>query len=329
MIEKYTKQPSLHLFSRRSFVASLGAIALMPKKLFAASKADFDESLAVFLSDVHVNGLEELNGQKISNMARNYLAVTVAEILKMDPLPRNVFIFGDLAHAAGRIEDYRRSYQDLKLLSDAGIKVTIGMGNHDHRKAFLEVWPDHAKRTIIPGNIHTITSLPDYDFIMLDSLDEKDEPNAYNPGGGKLSLAAQEWVAEELPKWPRPFFLGAHHALNELYVSNNEKPLRHRIRKFPNCKGFIHGHNHVWKTNISTWISPNAVPWLTLPSNGFWGDIGYVTFRVNKTEKLTTAVAELHLKDFHLHGLDPAASRPAAWDARLNDLKGSRCTFVI
>ena len=329
MVEKYTKQPSLHLFSRRSFVASLGAIALMPKKLFAASKADFDESLAVFLSDVHVNGLEELNGQKISNMARNYLAVTVAEILKMDPLPRNVFIFGDLAHAAGRIEDYRRSYQDLKLLSDAGIKVTIGMGNHDHRKAFLEVWPDHAKRTIIPGNIHTITSLPDYDFIMLDSLDEKDEPNAYNPGGGKLSLAAQEWVAEELPKWPRPFFLGAHHALNELYVSNNEKPLRHRIRKFPNCKGFIHGHNHVWKTNISTWISPNAVPWLTLPSNGFWGDIGYVTFRVNKTEKLTTAVAELHLKDFHLHGLHPAASRPAAWDARLNDLKGSRCTFVI
>jgi hypothetical protein len=244
-------------------------------------------------------------------------------------LPRNVFIFGDLAHAAGRIEDYRRSYQELKLLSDVGIKITIGMGNHDHRKAFLEVWPDHAKRTIIPGNIHTVTSLPDYDFIMLDSLDEKDEPNAYNPGGGKLSLAAQEWVAEELPKWPRPFFLGAHHALNELYVSNNEKPLRHRIRKFPNCKGFIHGHNHVWKTNITTWISPNAVPWLTLPSNGFWGDIGYVTFRVNKTEKLKTAVAELHLKDFHLHGLDPAASRPAAWDARLNDLKGSRCTFVI
>ena len=76
-------------------------------------------------------------------------------------------------------------------------------------------------------------------------------------------------------------------------------------------------------------ISPNAVPWLTLPSNGFWGDIGYVTFRVNKTEKLKTAVAELHLKDFHLHGLDPAASRPAAWDARFNDLKGSRCTFVI
>ena len=317
------------MFSRRTFLTSLGAVALMPKKLFAATKADFDESLAVFLSDVHVNGLDELNGQKISNMARNYLAITVAEILKMDPLPRNIFIFGDLAHSAGRIEDYHRSYQELKLLSDVGIKITIGMGNHDHRKAFLEVWPDHAKRTIIPGNIHTVTSLPDYDFIMLDSLDEKDEPNAYNPGGGKLSLAAQEWVAEELPKWPRPFFLGAHHALNELYVSNNEKPLRHRIRKFPNCKGFIHGHNHVWKTNITTWISPNAVPWLTLPSNGFWGDIGYVTFRVNKTEKLKTAVAELHLKDFHLHGLDPATSRPAAWDARLNDLKGSRCTFVI
>lgn len=320
---------SFNSFTRRGFLASLGAAALMPKKLFAASKADFDESLAVFLSDVHVNGLEELDGRKISPMARNYLAATVAEILRMDPLPRNVFIFGDLAHLSGRIEDYQRSYKDLKLLSDAGIKVTIGMGNHDHRKAFLEVWPDHAERTIIPGNIHTVTSLPDYDFIMLDSLDEKDVPNAYNPGGGKLSLAAQEWVASELPKWPRPFFLGAHHALNELYVSNSEKPLRHRIRKFPNCKGFIHGHNHVWKTNITTWISPYAVPWLTLPSNGFWGDIGYVVFRVKNENGQKSAVAELKLKDFHLHGLEESSPRPPAWNARFNDLKGSRCTFMI
>ena len=93
---------SFNSFTRRGFLASLGAAALLPKKLFAASKADFDESLAVFLSDVHVNGLEELDGKKISPMARNYLAATVAEILRMNPLPRNVFIFGDLAHAAGR-----------------------------------------------------------------------------------------------------------------------------------------------------------------------------------------------------------------------------------
>ncbi len=55
---------------------------------------------------------------------------------------------------------------DLKLLVDAGIKLTIGMGNHDHRKAFLEVWPEYEKRTLIPGAIHTVTSLPDYDVVM-------------------------------------------------------------------------------------------------------------------------------------------------------------------
>ena len=64
MKEKNKKSTFQPLFSRRTFVASLGAMVLMPKKLFAASKADFDESLAVFLSDVHVNGLDELNGKK-------------------------------------------------------------------------------------------------------------------------------------------------------------------------------------------------------------------------------------------------------------------------
>ena len=148
-------------FARGLLAAGLAA-AVTPRRLFAAVPADFDETFAVFLSDVHVNGLDKDagNGNPFKTSMRHWLKANVAEILRMEPLPRHVFIFGDLAHLQGRLVDYKRSYPDLRLLIDAGIKLTIGMGNHDHRKAFLEIWPEYEKRTLLPGAIHTVTSLP-------------------------------------------------------------------------------------------------------------------------------------------------------------------------
>lgn len=316
--------------TRRGFALGAACAALAPARLFAGSAADFDESAAVFLSDTHINGNDMTTGKnprRIKDLMRRNLAAAVTEILRMDPLPRHVFIFGDLAYMVGRLVDYRRAHKDLKLLTDAGIKLTIGMGNHDHRKPFLEVWPEYAERTLVEGAIHTVTNLPDYDFIMLDTLDEIDRIDAHNHGLGKFSEATQEWMLAELPKWPRPFFLGAHHELDLLNVGG--KRLRHTICKFPNCRGFIHGHNHIWRTNISSWITPDAVPWLTLPSNGHWGDIGYVTFKTELQNGRKAAVARFIQKDFRLDGFDSSKPRPAAWDARLADVKGARCTFVI
>ena len=301
--------------SRRGFLLGIAAAAAAPGNLFAKADKDFDSSLAVFLSDVHVNGLDELNGKKTKTSMREHLAANVAEILRMNPLPRHVFIFGDLAHLQGRLVDYRRSYPDLKLLVDAGIGLTIGMGNHDHRKAFLEVWPEYEKRTLVPGAIHTVTSLPDYDLIMLEAL----------------SKASQEWILSRLPTWPRPFFIGAHHPIYELKFGNGKKRMHDHIVKFPNCRGYIHGHDHIWKTNVSNWREPKAVPWLTLPSNGCWGDIGYVVMRVSdsKLHGRRVAQAKFVQKDFFLGSPVAPEKRNPVWDARLNDLKDAKCTFVI
>lgn len=319
--------------TRKEFIASLCAAALAPRRLFAAGKADFDDSLAVLLSDVHVNGNDENNGKKCSATMRYWLRENVAEILRMDPLPRNVVIFGDLAYLHGRLVDYQRSYPDLKLLVDAGVKVTIGMGNHDHRKAFLEVWPEYEKRTLVPGFIVSMASLADFDIVMLDSLNEKDEPDSWNPVGGALGAAEQEWMLAELPKWPRPFMLGAHHAAWELRFGNGKKSLEQMIDSFPNCRGFIHGHDHIWKTGIVNWRNPATVPFMTLPSNGFWGDIGYAALRgTNTAQGRKAAVAKLVLKDFWLGGgaKKPARdARPPMWDARVADAAGARCTFPL
>ena len=54
-----------------------------------------------------------------------------------------------------------------------------------------------------------------------------------------------------------------------------------------------------------------------------------VIFRVKNENGQKSAVAELKLKDFHLHGLEKSSPRPPAWNARFNDLKGSRCTFTL
>ena len=315
--------------SRRSFLCSALAAAALPKRLFAAEPADFDERLAVFLSDVHVSGLDASpDGKPLRLHTRDWLKRSVAEILKMAPLPRHVFVFGDLAYLQGRVEDYRRSAPELKLLVDAGIKLTIGMGNHDHRKAFLEVWPEYEKRTVAPGCVQTVTTLPDFDLIMLDSLCDSDKPGGGNPVGGGLTAAAKEWIVTQLPTWPRPFILGAHHAAWEMKISKSQN-LREVINTFPNCRGYVHGHDHVWKTSLLNWRDRRGLPILTLPSNGFWGDIGYVKFKTGERKGQKVAITQLVQKDFFLGPPVPPEQRLPAWDARLDDNRNRRCTFVL
>ena len=86
-----------------------------------------------------------------------------------------------------------------------------------------------------------------------------------------------------------------------------------------------------WKTNVANWREPKTVPWLTLPSNGCWGDIGYVTMRVaaGKRHGRKTARAEFVQKDFFLGNPVAPEKRNPVWDARLEDVKGAKCTFVI
>ncbi len=103
---------------------------MAPPSFFLASAEDFDESLAVLLSDLHVSGLDgppHEGGKPRSTHPRAWLERSVAEILKMTPLPRNVIVFGDIAYLRGRIEDYRRSAPELKLLvgTEEGQALTI------------------------------------------------------------------------------------------------------------------------------------------------------------------------------------------------------------
>ena len=132
--------------NRREFLrAGFGGLACAAVggcRMFTGAKGDFDENLSVFVSDVHIKP----DGYQLGRFRQ-----VVSEILRMDPLPRNVVCFGDIARSFGKAEDYAASVGVWRELVDAGIRLTLGMGNRDRRERFLPVWPEYERRTRVPG----------------------------------------------------------------------------------------------------------------------------------------------------------------------------------
>jgi len=313
------------MLTRRLFLGGLAAAcAAGPRKLFAKEEAEFDDNLLVFLSDVHAGAA------KTCKCARKKLKEAVAEILKMRPLPRNVLVFGDIAHVYGLGADYDASRPQFKLLEDAGITVTMGMGNHDRRSEFAARWPDAAKKSLVPGRYVHLVETASVGFLMLDSLQGADDraQDDTGPVPGALSDGQQEFLRDFLAKRTKPVILCAHHGIGELKVCG--KPLMAVMYEKPCVAGYIHGHNHRWTrgwVRDKTQKTPQHVKRsLCLPSNGLWGDIGYATCRVapGKVEVAPT------LKDFWLSRPVPPERRPPEWEDILAEGRASGpCTFRL
>lgn len=308
--------------SRRRFLGMAGASVAAPR-LFAKAKADYDPDLTVLLSDIHVNGVK---GDAVYQ--REKFACVVGEILKLSPLPSRAVVFGDLAWLFGRKEDYLQSLPYLKQLEDAGIPVTIGMGNHDRRSTFLEVHPSYLERTKVPGRIVTVCDAGAVDFLMLDGLQGTDDRGLRDmgPGFGKLDKDQQDWLLAELPKRKKPFFVCSHFPVQELTAGG--KPLSRALVTAPNVIGYIHGHDHRWYKRYmrNGWRKGEIVKrTLCLPSTGHWGDIGYVLLRTCGNR----AVASLVQKEFFFPSpSEPGAPVNALWEVIVAENKGQTCTFV-
>ena len=306
--------------SRRSFLAGFTAAAAAPAA-FASLRHDPD--LAVLLSDVHVNGVE---GKPMYQ--RGKFMRVVADILKMDPLPGHAVFFGDIAWLHGRREDYASSSEGVKMLQDAGVKVTLGMGNHDRRSTFLEVHPSYASTTKIPGRIVSVVDLGRADLIMLDGLQGRDDRGLSDmgPGGCTLDKAQQDWILDALPKWRRPVFVASHWPIGEVRAGGG--PLAQLLLRSPAAAGYIHGHDHRWyKTLVKvSWHESRQLRTLCLPSTGHWGDIGYATLRLSKDR----AVVALRQYEYYFPS-------PVATDDKCRDMwrditaenQNQTCTFRL
>ena len=307
---------------RRSFVTGglLAAGFAGCRSVCSCASGTSGGSLNVLISDIHIGGAD-----KRFEHTQARLGKVVNAILAMDPKPDNVICFGDVAMSFGLGCDYDVSKPILQRIVDAGIKLTLTLGNHDRRSEFLKRWPEYRTSSPVPGRVVSVVDLGTADLVLLDTLKGTDDrpANDMGPVEGTIDPAQLAWLESFVAGAKRPFFVGSHQ-FRDLYI-DGPGPVK-RVAKSPYAQGWIYGHDHGWSTglHIASWKDDRLMMSLALPSTGLWGDIGYVTLRTDEMG----AVAELHQDDFYFRTPGSVVPRPAAWDARVRDNSGQTLHFV-
>ena len=309
---------------RREFIGSLiaaGSLAAIEKAeasplMKAASKAGkhrkggIDDDLVVFITDLHTNP----DGYQPGKLRR-----VVSDILAMKPLPRNVIALGDLAYLTGRDEEYAALKEIIAPIEQAGITLTLGMGNHDRRENFAAAFPEQAARTQLQGRLVYVVETPKADIIVLDSLQQGDDLSKWITPGA-LNDEQKAWLEKALASHgDKPVFVSSHHPIDETGIGS-------MLVKYPCCRGYIYGHDHRWRRD---WVhkgysDPRIVPTLCLPSTGHWGDIGYTTFRLEEDR----AVASLHEYEYFFpKPLPEGQAKPLQWTMIEDEYRDAICSF--
>ena len=294
---------------------SLGMAVLGFDELDQSMQRLRDPNLVAFISDLHVNGTGKTH-------QADFLRKTVAEILAEDPLPANVVCCGDIAWLWGLPKDYELVKAILQPLYDAGIKVTLGIGDHDRRDNFLAVWPEYAESSPVPGRIVAEVSLDGLDLIVLDTVN--DDPIGFKEETRPADLgeAQRRWLESRLASATKPFILCGHHAPVER--KGNARILQmERLLENPFFKCYIHGHNHRWYPSWDRVPGRMLAPRVTLPSTGHWGDIGWCLMRVCGDH------ATLELRQNDWFGEKGPGSGGALGKAIVGDRVGQRITIPL
>lgn len=314
------------MINRRNFCALFGAAAVTGCASTSSSAITVDENLTAFMSDIHVagGGIPTQWGKQ-PTYQNSLFTRAVNQVLALNPRPKRVVIFGDIALWFGWHQDYEASAPDIKRLEAAGIEVTLTMGNHDKRDVFLRYYPQYAKTSPVAGRIVSVVNLGHADLFLLDSLNSPDPTEGTaNIVSGILDKAQQEWLAQAAKSAQRPFFVGSHHPPQELRIG--KEPLLKVLEEVPNFAGYIYGHNHRWtkQWHHTGYSKPHVMRSLCLPSTGWWGDIGFALCR---TEPHKAVVALKESDFFFPRPLKEGAQRPQEWDDILEENKGQLCTF--
>ena len=272
----------------------------------------------MFISDLHLNGLRDEVPTHLYEEQCFLRAVT--KILALRPLPAHVVCFGDIAYHWGQPEDYALAAKLFQPLLDAGIKLTLGLGNHDRRDNFLVQWPSYAKSTLVSGRIVSKVEMQYVDLLMLDTSSAKSVEKKSKSHPGDCSKEEQEWLAETLKAATKPVITCSHHRPNEDKVG-----LAELLHGSSACKGHVYGHWHRWFRDFLHvgWNPQKVFPISCLPSTGHWGDIGFVTFRTFPDRATLT----LHQYDFFFTG-GPGDGQTFRDDI-VREKNGQTCTFRL
>lgn len=309
---------------RRSFIFSLGGFACAAAVARPSAKPAVAHNLSVFLADTHISP-KDVYKFTFERLQRN-----IDEILAMRPLPARVVVLGDIAVGKGLADDYKLARKAFDRLAAAGIELHFTMGNHDHRRAFAEEFPEYSKNEIVANRFVSIVNLGYMDLVLLDSLDENcAAPNAANPAGGTIDPKQLAFVRDVLVKHGNPFICAAHHGPGEMTckIGGKQADVLQYLKECENYRGWVQGHAHRWSRlfNVGNSKSRSATfRRLILPSSGYWGDIGYVTAR-SYPDKLEFT---LEMRDFYYPSpISGNEAKPKVWQEIVREKTGEKCTF--
>ena len=246
----------------------------------------------------------------------------VAEILALPKPPANVIGLGDIALSFGEAGDYEVAAEVLKPLSDAGIKVTLAMGNHDMRAEFLQSFPGYDRTTKVPGRFVSVVETPHVDFILLDSLVEPVKRGYYGAlGGAALGDEQTKWLSDTLASLSKPTFVCAHHDGFCLRIGK-------LCSSSPKVVGYLHGHLHRWMTSVLVnGYGPDSrtIRMMSFPTFGLDMDVGWGLIRT------APKVARLECKacDFYFPEKLPDEKRPPQWKMFVRDWADRKIYFSL
>lgn len=289
-----------------------------------SSRPILDPNLCVVMSDLHV-GQPWAEQTFKTDRSYDYINDTarrlVAEILGMKTLPAHVFVLGDISVCFGEARDYEIAQEILNPLAAAGIRLVVTAGNHDRRAPMAKVLGDWIAPSPVAGRFASVTRLPTFDMILLDSLVEPDPTADDNSvGRGKCELGAEQakWLEAFLADTARPALVCAHHPAWSIGINK-------QMVKSPKVCGFLHGHNHSWQENIlfSSYARKTMIRMVGIPSMGMDRDIGFGVVRAFDDRLELAQVA----RDYYFPVQVPKAERLPLWDRLVKERHGRRLTF--
>ena len=200
--------------------------------------------LIVHLSDLHL-----MPGHQLAYAAadtRTFFQQTIQAVLQLRPFPDVVLITGDIADkgAAGSYINAR------KLLSELNCPVFLVPGNHDHKEALLEAFPELSLHLVrLKDNPKTTICYAIEDFpVKLIGLD------SVIPGqhGGGLDPRQLAWLDETLGRLSGlPCLIFMHHPPFASGISHMDQEPFQRvaafktiIKKHPQVQRILGGHLH-------------------------------------------------------------------------------------
>ncbi|MBO5941208.1 MAG: metallophosphoesterase [Kiritimatiellae bacterium] len=311
--------------TRRGFIFGAGAFGLMSCFPAENSKADFDDSLTVLMSDIHIACGAITTKRGVQTTHQNALfKKTVDRVLLMRPLPRRVVVLGDVSLWFGYSKDYEIAKSEISRLKAKGIEVYLATGNHDHRVPMGNMFPECISRSPVKGRFVSVVDLGTSDLFLLDSLKENPAgEGSRNANEGELCDAQGEWLLSAAKSAKRPFFVASHHPVKGLLCKG--APLVSVLGKMPLFAGYLHGHNHRWNIDWQGMKDGGRVFWSAcIPSTGCWGDIGYALLRTENDRAVLTNVQE---DFFYPLPLAEGRVRPAEWNDIAASKNGARCIF--